>query len=81
MNQTSGGLGGFFRRMGRVGAGDLQAAARDLLNSPPARDIAAEAGTDAAVTGSEQQWLDVRIGSDGQIDPLEQALLAFLAEA
>lgn len=81
MNQPSGGLSGFFRRMGRVGAGDLQAAARDLLNSPPARDIAAEAGADAAVTGSEQQWLDVRIGSDGQIDPLEEALLAFLAEA
>jgi hypothetical protein len=32
------------------------------------------------VTGSEQQWLDTRIGNDGQIDPLEQALLAFLAE-
>ena len=80
MNQPSRGLGGFFRRMGSAGTGDLRAAARDLLNSPTARDYAGEAGADAAVTGSEQQWLDVRIGSDGQIDPLEQALLAFLAE-
>jgi hypothetical protein len=80
MNQPSGGLSGFFSRMGRVGAGDLHAAARDLLGNAPARSIAAEAGADAAVTESEQQWLDAHIGSDGQIDPLEQALLAFLAE-
>lgn len=80
MNQPSGGLSGFFRRMGGVGAGDLRAAARDLLTSPSARDIAAEAGADAAVTDSEQQWLDAQIGSDRQIDALEEALLAFLAE-
>lgn len=80
MNQPSGGLSGFLRRMGGVGAGDMRAAARDLLTSPSARDFAREAGADAAVTASEQQWLVGQIGSDGQIDPLEQALLAFLAE-
>lgn len=80
MNQPSGGLSGFFRRMGSVAAGDLRSAARDLLTSPSARNFTGEAVADAAVTGSEQQWLDTRIGNDGQIDPLEQALLAFLAE-
>lgn len=80
MNQPSGGLSGFFRRMGSFAAGDLRSAARDLLTSPSARDLTGEAGADAAVTDSEQQWLDAHIGSDGQIDPLEQALLAFLAE-
>lgn len=80
MNQPSGGLSGFFRRMGSFAAGDLRSAARDLLTSPSARDLTGEAGADAAVTDSEQQWLDAHIGSDGQIDPLEQALLSFLAE-
>ena len=80
MNQTSGGLGSFFSRMSRVGAGDLRSAARDLLGSAPARDYAGEAGAEAAITSPEQSWLDGKIAADGQTDPLEQALLAFLAE-
>ncbi|GEN99492.1 hypothetical protein NSE01_13250 [Novosphingobium sediminis] len=81
MNQTSSGLGGFFHRMSRVGAGDLRSAARDVLAAPPARDFAGEAGSEAGVTSPEQSWLDGKIGADGQTDPLEEALLAFLAEA
>lgn len=80
MNQTSGGLGGFFSRMSRVGAGDLRAAARDLLGGAPARGHADEADAEAALTTPEQSWLDAEIAADGQIDPLEEALLAFLAE-
>jgi hypothetical protein len=34
----------------------------------------------AAVTPEEQGWLDQAIGADGEVDELEQALLAFLAE-
>lgn len=80
MNQTSGGLGSFFSRMSRVGAGDLRSAALDLLGSAPARNYAGEADAEAAITSPEQSWLDGKIAADGHIDPLEQALLAFLAE-
>lgn len=80
MNKTSGGLGSFFSRMSRVGAGDLRSAARDLLGGAPSRDFAGEASAEAAITSSEQAWLDAEIAADGQTDPLEQALLAFLAE-
>lgn len=80
MNQTSRGLGGFFSRMSRIGAGDLRSAARDMLAAAPARDFADEAGAEAALTSREQSWLDGKIGADGQTDPLETALLAFLAE-
>lgn len=80
MNQTSGGLGGFFSRMSRIGAGDLRSAARDMLAGAPARDFSGEARAEAALTSPEQSWLDGKIGADGQTDPLETALLAFLAE-
>lgn len=80
MNQTSGGLGSFLSRMSRVGAGDLRSAALDLLGSAPARNYAGEADVEAAITSPEQSWLDGKIAADGQTDPLEQALLAFLAE-
>ena len=33
-----------------------------------------------AVTPQEQDWLDKAIGADGEIDELEQALLAFVAQ-
>jgi hypothetical protein len=46
----------------------------------PARDIVAEERADYAVTPVEKQWLDSRIEADGKLDPLEQALLAFLQE-
>ena len=83
MNDTASSLGTFFGRMTRVNRTDLNAAAQDVLSGgqAPARDIAGEANTDAAVTSPEQQWLDGRIAADHQTDPLEQALIAFLAEA
>ena len=82
MNDTSSSLGRFFGRMTRVGAQGLGTAAHDLLSGgKPARDYAGEVGADAAITSPEQSWLDGRIQADGQTDPLEQALLAFLAEA
>ena len=45
--------------------------------APARADRVAEA---EAVTPEEQAWLDTEIGADGQIDDLEQALLAFVAE-
>lgn len=81
MNQTSGGLGSFLGRMTRVGATDLRSAAQDLLSGKAARSYAAEAKVDAALTDPEQAWLGARLDADGRIDPLEESLLAFLAEA
>jgi len=82
MNDTSVSLGGFFGRMARTGRGELGAAAQDLLagGAAPARDIEGAANAAAAVTSSEQAWLAGRIAADGQTDPLEAALIAFLTE-
>ncbi|WP_421836378.1 hypothetical protein [Novosphingobium sp.] len=80
MNDRSSSFGSFFSRMSRVGAKDLRSAAQELLANAPARDFAGEAGAEAALTSPEQSWLDGRIGADGRTDPLEAALLAFLAE-
>lgn len=82
MNDHSHGLGSFFGRMSQVGARDLASAARDVLggSKPVARDYAGEADSEAALTSPEKAWLDGRIEADGRTDPLEEALLAFLAE-
>jgi hypothetical protein len=64
-------VGSFLGRMARFGGANA---------AHSARDIDAETRADAAVTGVEQQWLDRMIGADGEIDPAEQALLAFLSE-
>lgn len=81
MNDTSSGLGRFFGRMTRLGARDLGAAAQDLLSGgKPTRDYAGEAEAEAALSSPEQAWIDGRIKADGRIDPLEEALLAFLAQ-
>lgn len=82
MNDTSSSLGRFFGRMSRVGAQDLRSAAQDVFGGgKPARDYAGEAGAEAALTSPEKVWLNGRINADGATDPLEEALLAFLAEA
>ena len=81
MNDTSSSLGRFVGRMTRLGTGDLGTAAQDLISGgEPGRDFAGEASAEAAITSPEQSWLDGQIQADGQTDPLEEALLAFLAE-
>lgn len=82
MNDTSVSLGGFFGRMARTDRNAFGAAAKELLSggAAPSRDIDGEARAAAAVTSSEQSWLDGRIAADSQTDPLEQALIAFLSE-
>lgn len=81
MNDTSGNFGRFMSRMSRVSARDLASAAQDLIpGGGPARNYAGEAGAEAAITPPEQSWLDGRIEADGRSDPLEEALLAFLAD-
>ena len=64
-----------------VAAGYLSEAVPDVKAAlDGARDIVAEERADYAVTPVEKQWLDSRIEADGKLDPLEQALLAFLQE-
>lgn len=43
------------------------------------RDHVREARADHAVTATEQAWLDRHIAADQQVDPLERALLTFMA--
>ena len=71
MDDSTSRVSSFLGRMARFGG---------VKAAYSARDIDAETRADAAVTGAEQQWLDRMIGADGEIDPAEQALLAFLSE-
>ena len=77
------GLGKFFGRMTRVGRNDLNLGAQHILSGgeAPARSIDGEACAAATASLPEQQWLDDRIAADRHSDPLEHALIAFLAEA
>jgi hypothetical protein len=71
---------GFFARMGRAGPA---AGVRDLLHperEPSAAEHDAAVDAAAAVTGTEQAWLDAHVDADHRRDPYEEALLAFLAE-
>ncbi|MFY7838564.1 MAG: hypothetical protein ACOVQ0_20005 [Novosphingobium sp.] len=83
MNDRSSHLGRFFGRMAKTNATSFVQALRDVGfgRKQPGRDIAGEAGRDHAVTDGENLWLQARIDADGQSDPLEQALLTFLADA
>src|SRR5688572_6913792 len=69
---------GFF---GRMRADAVPGAIRDVFRrgeAGPSHDCAVDAAR--AVTPVEQAWLDARIAADGATDPLEAALLAFIAE-
>jgi hypothetical protein len=71
---------GFFARMGRAGPVE---GARDLLHpdrEPSAADHDAAVHAAAAITGTEQAWLDAHVDADQRRDPYEEALLAFIAE-
>jgi soluble lytic murein transglycosylase-like protein len=69
---------GFFARMGQA---KPSAALRDAVRGEaPAPDRAAAVAAANAVTPAERQWLAAHVEADGACDPLEQALLAFLAE-
>lgn len=81
--QRSGGVRGFLGKMVRSSPQGLISTARGSgfgRKGLPKRDRVAEERADFVVTGAEQQWLNDRTGQDGQIDALEQALIAFLHE-
>lgn len=81
MADTSAGVGRFLGRMARTDA----AAFRNGLGvvfgrKGAARDHAAEVREARAIDAGEDAWLSAHIEADGQVDPLERALLTFIAK-
>lgn len=70
MADTSTSMGGFLGRM-----------ARSLIEKPqPLRRCDPDAPAQTGLTDHAQDWLQAMVDSDGQLDPLERALLKALAE-
>lgn len=74
---TSGGVGSFLARMARS---DPREGFRAVFGDKAGPDHAAMAAAAEAVTSEESAWLDGRVQADGALDPLERALLDFIAE-
>ena len=78
MADTHSTVGGFLGRMGRAG---LTGGFRALFGSPAtAEDHDAAVALDRTIAPDEQAWLKERVDADVTLDPLEKALLAFVAE-
>ena len=69
---------GFFARMAKTNPKEAARAAFGQSAPRPDHDAAVAAA--AAVTPAEQQWLRAHVDADAARDPLEEALLAFVAE-
>lgn len=82
MNDRSSHLGRFFGRMAKTNVNGFAQALREVSfgRKQPARGIAGEAASDQAVTEVENLWLQARIDANDQVDAMDRALLAFLAE-
>jgi hypothetical protein len=63
-----GGVGGFGRRR-------TDGPSRDDFST---RDFLAEDRAEYTVSPDNQQWLDAKLAPDGDLDPMEQALLRFM---
>ena len=74
------GLLGFMGRMGQSLGNRSARSAAFAPSAVPQRQWDREEADAAAVTPAEQGWLETEIEADGQRDPYEDALLAFLAE-
>jgi hypothetical protein len=80
MNDTRGGIGGFVSKLAQGGLGAGFAELFGLFGTKaPAIDHDAAVAADQAITPDEQTWLTARIDADSALDPLEKALLAFVA--
>ena len=71
-------IGGFLARMAaaRTSGADNTA----TIGSEPLADFNIHAAEHAAINAGERQWLDQLLHSDTQLDPLEKALIKFIAE-
>ena len=76
------GVGGVLRKMARLSPNGLLSEVRSggFGRRQPPRDHVAEQRATFAVTDSEQNWLDTQVATDGEVDPLEAALIAFLRD-
>lgn len=79
MDDSTPHLGRFFARMaGGVGSGLSE------IRKPKKRmaldTVVEDAATDRAITTDEEAWLSRQMAANGQVDPLDQALLDFLNE-
>lgn len=79
MNNAAVNLGRFFANMSKAKLKDGIAFMRE--GDPEPRDYDAESAAAHEVTASEQAWLQAHLDADGDLDDLEKALVAFLAEA
>lgn len=70
-------LGRFFGKMAATNFGD---ALRFGLGSKVPVDHDAEVEVARAITPDERAWLKARINEDGSLDPIEKALLSFVAD-
>jgi hypothetical protein len=78
MSDTHVSIGGFFGRM--LGTSPLDAF-RDLFGSQaPTVDHDAAIAADKALTPDELAWLKSEVESDKKLDPIEKALLKFIAD-
>ena len=81
MNDSRVNIGGFLGRVAQAtasGEGLKAYRADQEAEKRPDHDAAVDAAH--AVTGDESSWLQGRLDADGALDPLEQALLDFIAE-
>lgn len=79
MNNAGSGIGGFLKRMMRSDVdSQVDSAFGSLLNISAGIEDEAEAA--AQLGESEELWLLDHIDADEELDPLEKALLAFIAE-
>jgi hypothetical protein len=78
MNDTHVSIGGFFSRIGKA---NFTEAFSSLFGAKAARvDHDASVAADRAIAPDEAAWLKAQIDADGSLDPLEKALLAFVAD-
>ncbi len=82
MNAPGAGMGSFLRRMMGVDLdSEIERGFGSLLNiASHAPDIDEEANEAAHLEPAEELWLRDHIDADEELDPLEKALLAFIAE-
>ncbi|MEO9130910.1 MAG: hypothetical protein ABI240_06845 [Sphingomonas sp.] len=77
MNDTRSSVGGFLGRMFKANPARGFA---DVFGKHDVVDEDAAIAADQAIDSNEEAWLKSKINADAKLDPLEEALLAFLAE-
>jgi len=77
MSDTHSSVGGFLGRMFRANPAQ---GFSDVFGKRETVDEDAAIAADKAIDSDEEAWLKAEINADAELDPLEEALLAFVAE-